>query len=293
MGAANLGQLGILTAVAIWAGTYVVTDAALERSGPFTILALRFVLALVVLVPLAVRRGWRPRQALEPRFIAFGLTGIVLHLGLETFGLMFTTPAQASLVIAAIPAVTVAMAVVFLGERPTRPNLVGIALSVIGVMVISYTPAPGGGSLALLGNTLVFGGVVAWGFFTVQGRRLSGLSPIVSTTAAAAASLLFLVPLALGETFLTGAPRVDAGGIGAILYLGILASGAAFALWNASLRYVTASSASGYVNLVPVLGVLIAIVAGDTVGPAQISGGAIVAAGIWLISRKAPAPVTA
>ena len=289
MSGARLGHWALLAAVTIWGGTYVVTDAALERSGPFTILALRFVVALAFLAPFAYRRGWRPRQALESRFILFGLTGIVLHLALETSGQMFTSPADASLVIASAPAVTAAFAAVLLGERPGPANLLGIALSIAGVLLVSYTPSPGGGSLATLGNIMVFGGVIAWGIFTVQGRRMGGdHSPLVSTTAAVASSLLFLIPLALGEIALAEPPDLDATGIAAILYLGLLGSGAAFALWNGSLRYVSASSAAGYVNLVPVIGVALAVAMGHSLGAGQLVGGGIVAAGVWLSSRKTP-----
>ncbi len=281
------GHWALLAAVTIWGGTYVVTDAALERSGPFTILALRFVLALAFLAPFAYRRGWRPRQAFEARFVLFGLTGIVLHLALETSGLLFTTPAEAALVIASAPAVTAAFAAVLLGERPGAANLIGIGLSIAGVLLVAYTPSPGGGRLAMLGNLMVFGGVVAWGIFTVQGRRLGGdHSPLVSTAAAVTSSLLFLVPLAAGEIAISEPPDLDAAGVAAILYLGLLASGAAFALWNGSLRYVSASSAGGYVNLVPVIGIALAVATGDSLGPGQLAGGVIVGAGVWLSSRR-------
>ncbi|MDQ4143852.1 MAG: DMT family transporter [Actinomycetota bacterium] len=285
--ATKRGHLALVIAALIWAGSFIVTDAALDRSGPFTILALRFIIALVFLAPLALRRGWRPRESLQGRFVLFGLTGIVLHLSLETSGLLFTSPAQASLVVAAIPAVTAGLAAVFLGERPRPANLLGIVLSVAGVALVTYAPSPNAGPTAALGNLLVFGGVIAWGIFTIQGRKMSSeRPPIVSTCAAVAASLLFLAPLAAAEIALGEPPQFDLAGVGAIAYLGLLASGTAFALWNGSLRYVTASTAAGYINLVPVLGVALAVLAGDSVGAAQVLGGTVVGLGVWLTSRK-------
>ena len=280
------GHLALLGAAAIWGGSFVATDAALARSGPFTILALRFTIALACLLPWAYRHGFTARLSLRRRVIVFGLTGIVLHLGLETSGLLFTSPANASLIVAAIPGVTVALAALVLRERPGPMNLLGIGLSIAGVIVVTYSPAPGTGPLNALGTLLVLGGVVAWAAFTVQGRRMrDDHPPLVSTTAAVAASLLFLVPLAAGEIALTGGPRLDATASAAILYLGLLASGAAFLLWNSSLRYVTAGSASTYINLVPVLGVALAVVAGEAVTTGQLVGGAVVGAGVWLSNR--------
>jgi drug/metabolite transporter (DMT)-like permease len=91
-----------------------------------------------------------------------------------------------------------------------------------------------------------------------------------------------------------GAPRVTTGGILAVVYLGVLAQAVAYGLWNLALEHVDASVAGPYVNLVPVVGVVLALAVGETMTPVQILGGLTVAVGVWLNHRRgAPAPAAA
>ena len=82
------------------------------------------------------------------------------------------------------------------------------------------------------------------------------------------------------------APVFTESSIAGILFLGAGANAAAFALWNVSLRYVDASTAGSYINLVPVIGVLLALMLGETMTPLQWFGGAVVMAGVWLTDRN-------
>ena len=286
------GVAALLAAMGIWGGTYVVTDAVLGAIGPFAILLFRFVIALAVLAPFAWKAGFRPRMIVKPIYLLFGFTGMVLHLSLENLGLQHTSPGSAALVIATAPAVTLVASVIFLKERLTVVRSLGIALSVAGAALVTQSDLATGGRSEMLGNLLVFGGVLAWGIYAVQGKRLSTEVPaIVSTTASAGAAMLLIAPVAVTEMFVAHTPSFDAGSIAGILFLGAGANAAAFALWNLSLKHVDASVAGSYINLVPVIGVILAVLFGDTMTATQWVGGGIVMAGVWLTDRgKKPAP---
>jgi drug/metabolite transporter (DMT)-like permease len=282
--------LALLVAMVIWGATYVVTKAALPNIGPFTILLVRLVLGTAALLPFAWRQGFRPRLALQRRFVLFGLSGMVLHLGFEILGLRFTSASSAVLIIATAPVVTLAFSIIFLKEQVTRRQLIGIALSIVGVVLITGARAADGYPLSWLGNLLVFAGVVTWGVFTVQGKRMAvEHSWLVSTTAATTAAIFLTLPLAAAEIAVEGAPTVTTGGVLALLYLGVLAQAVAYGLWNLALERVDASVAGPYVNLVPVIGVVLALGAGETMTALQWIGGATVAAGVWLNHRRSAA----
>jgi drug/metabolite transporter (DMT)-like permease len=286
------GVAALVGAMGIWGGTYVVTDAVLGAVGPFAILLFRFVIALAVLAPFAWRAGFRPRMIVQPIYLLFGFTGMVLHLSLENLGLQHTSAGSASLVIATAPAVTFVASVIFLKERLTAVRSLGIALSVAGAALVTQSDLATGGRGELLGNLLVFGGVLAWGIYAVQGKKLSTSVPgIVSTTASAGAAMLLIAPIAITEMFVAQAPSFDAGSIAGLLFLGAGANAAAFALWNVSLKHVDASVAGSYINLVPVIGVILAVIIGETMTVTQWIGGGIVMIGVWLTDRrKKPAP---
>lgn len=283
----NPGVAFLLGATSIWGGTYVVTDALLGSIGPFSILGCRFVLATLLLVPLAWRSGFRPRMFFSPALWLFGFTGMVLHLSLETIGLRYTSPGSAALVIATNPAVTLAASVLFLKEGLTWKRGAGIGLSIVGAVLVTGAGMLAGDGGELFGNLLVFAGVLAWAAYAVQGKLLSTSMPgIVSTAGSAGAAAMMMTPFVIGETLTHGLPSLNAGSISGLLFLGVGASAAAFALWNASLKHVDASLAGSYVNLVPVVGVILALAVGDTMTPGQWLGAAIVAAGVWLADRS-------
>lgn len=286
MKAEHLAVPALVLAMVLWGGTYVITRWALEGAGPFLVLWLRLTIAALVLIPFAYRQGFRFRQVLDPRLVGFGITGMILHLGLEIVGLRFTSASSAALIIATAPAVTAAFSVAFLGERLTKPRWIGIAASIVGVVLVTGGMEEGGYPLGWLGNLLVFGGVLMWAVFTVQGKKVSlHLPPLVTTTAATISAALFSLPLAGAEVAISGAPKLDVTSIAAIVYLGIFASAAAYGLWNHALRHVDASVAGPFINLVPVLGVAFALLLGETLTALQLFGGLIVAGGIYVGHR--------
>jgi drug/metabolite transporter (DMT)-like permease len=291
---ANPGPTALLLAMLIWGGTLVVTKSLLDGLGPATLLSVRFGVAFLCLVPFAYRSGFRLRDVVRREFVLFGVTGIVLHNGLETWGVRYTSAGSAALVIGAIPAVTVVLSRVFLRESLPRYRAAGVVLSMLGVALVSRPPS-GEGALEALGNLLVFGGVVAWGVYTIQGKKMSLRVPaIVGTTAGTGAALLFLVPAAVIESWGTGMPPLGVADVTGLLYLGLGASAAAYALWNFALEHVDASVAAPYVNLVPIIGLALAVMLGEALTPMDLAGGLTVAAGVWLStsSRFVPALAT-
>lgn len=293
---ANPGPAALLLAMLIWGGTLVVTKSLLAGMGAATLLSVRFLVAFLCLVPFAYRSGFRMGDVFRREFVLFGLTGIVLHNGLETWGLEYTSAGSAALIIGGIPAVTVALSRLFLQEPLPRARALGVALSVAGVVLVTRPPS-GEGALELVGNLLVFGGVVSWAIYTIQGKKMSVRVPaIVGTTAGIGAALLFLLPAAAVESWARGGiPAFGAADVAGLLYLGLGASAAAYALWNFALEHVDASVAAPYVNLVPIIGLALAVLLGESLTPLDFAGGLTVAAGVWLSTsrRFAPAPAAA
>ena len=288
----HLAVLSLVVTMTIWGSSFVVTKLVLDEAGPFTVTVLRFGLGLLVLLPFAYRRGFRFRLALEPTFVLFGLTGVSLVYGLQTLALVFTSAANTALISAGVPVVAALLARVFLKEAIPPARLFGIGLSVLGVGLVSGTTPSGADSgSVLLGNALMVGAVVAYGAYAVQGRALrSGerYPAVVATTASFAAGLLFLLPLAAGEVILFDAPELGAQGWLVVAYLGVVASALPIFLWNYALRHVPASAAALYINLVPVVGLLSALLFGERVGVVQLVGGALAVAGMLLGDAAVP-----
>ena len=98
---------------------------------------------------------------------------------------------------------------------------------------------------------------------------------------------LLLLPFSAYEVVREGLRPLPIEGWLGILYLGAVASGLAYALYNASLRHLDASEVGVYTNLIPIVGVLTGIVfLGEPLSLRAIIGGAIVMLGVWITSRS-------
>lgn len=271
----------LLVAMLLWGSVFVGTEQLLKDTGAFTLAAGRFAVGLAVLLPLAYREGFRARLVFTRRYLLFGLTGVFFSYGLQNLALQFTSASSAALIVAGMPAAIALMGVLFLRERLPLSRLVGIVVSVAGVVLVSSTISPGGGHHVLLGNALMVGSILAYGVYAAQGRALGTSQPAALVTAASfGAGLLFLLPPAAGEVYLQGLPQIGAGQWLLLLYLGVGTTAATIFLWNYALRFIEAGGAGLYFNLVPVSGLVIAIIAGQSVAPVQLLGGALAIAGL-------------
>ena len=288
----NRGRIALILTAIIWGSALVVTKSLLQEIGPFTAAVLRFLIAWVILAPFAFRQGYRLSIAVRPTFLLFGLTGIALYIAMTNVGLVYTAASSAALVQAAIPAVTTLLSVLLLKERVSRRQLLGIGLSIAGLLLVTGINMHQTGSAPLVGNLFIFGGVLAWAVYTVQGKKLVSTFPwLVITTASISAGMLFLLPFAIGELWLQGLPHLRADGLFELLYLGAASSALGYALWNYGLRFLDASEAAPYINLIPVVGLLLSVILlHEPLSLVQVAGGALTLFGVWLSNRGQAGP---
>jgi len=280
----------LLVTTLIWGSTYVVTKEVVETLPPLTLAFARVAIAAIVLLPFAIirRRRREAALALPWRVVAsLGFVGVALYYALFNVALAHTSASQGALVQSCIPAITALVALSWLRERATGRRWWGIALSVLGVAVV-FAGAPGGtqGS-ASLGNALMFASVICWGVYTSLAKRAANMDAVAVTFGATAAAALMLAPAAAFELAWAGVPRLDAAAWMGVLYLGAGASGLAYLLYNAALRYMDAGQAGVYMNLVPVIGVVSGVVAlGEPLSRRALFGGALVLTGVWVTSTS-------
>lgn len=283
--------IGMLAAASAFLGGAMVTaKIAVTDVPPVTVAASRFALAAIIL--LAVRaavprlRGstTRPRLADLPLIALLGLTAAAGYNLLLLTGVQLAPASDAAMIGPAVaPIVSTALAFVLLRDRPTRAGLAGMGVSLAGVALVM---APGG---VLDGNRvvgdLIF--VAAGGLFgsylvisRVAARRFSPLDITLLGTAFAAVVLLPLALLEGGPTHLLAA---SAGSLLAIGHLSALATVAAFVLLNAGLARLGVTRSAGFTMMIPVFGVLQAMLfLREPLAGTAALGAVVVLGGIWL-----------
>ncbi|MBU0927792.1 MAG: DMT family transporter [Spirochaetes bacterium] len=280
--------------------SFLVTKDALEVFSPVSLLFFRFALATAVMVGLELAGVVRLRYAGKPRrpLLLTCLLQPVLYFTLETFGLRETASSTAGLILGAMPAAVAALSVPMLKERLSARQVLGLALSIAGVVLIvmqggSVPGGPESGTAVgrTIGVLLLVGALASAAFYNVYSRKASAhYAPAETTFAMMASGAAFFGALALVESLAGARPLGPAtpAAWGAVAYLGILSSVVAFFLVNLSLSRLKAAQSAIFGTLTT----LVALVAGVTLrgeafGAAQALGAAAIVAGVWLTNARA------
>jgi O-acetylserine/cysteine efflux transporter len=268
--------LALLVAV-IWGIAFVATKIALESFSPAQLAALRFLIAAlpVVLIP----RPPVPWSVL----LTVGLTLFTGQFLFQFFGIAQGMPAGlASIVVQMQAFFTILFAALALGEWPTRRQSVGMTLGLAGLVAIAVTV---GQDLTVAGLGLTLASAVSWGIGNVLVKRLAGVDmlhlviwlSLVPPLPCLALSIVLDGPTGLAVSVLAASWL----GLGAVLYLGLVATVLAYAIWGDLLRRYSAASVTPFALLVPfVAAYASSLVFGETFSGLRLVGMALVLAGI-------------
>jgi drug/metabolite transporter (DMT)-like permease len=283
----------MLVAMAVcFGGTWVPAAVAVESVPPFTIAAVRFGIASLLLLAwarLAGRDLSAVRRTDVPMIIGLAVTAVAGYNWLFLTGLTLAPAADGAIIVPGLaPVFTALIAGAVLGERLGARGFLGLGVAAVGLLLVV---GPGGEAddSRLLGDALFVAGAALWGVYSVLARRASGRFNAVSTTLyGTALGTIILLPLAAAEGgagALVGAPIEALAGIG---YLAVFGTVAAFVLLNLGVARIGAARASAFALLVPVVGVVTSVIfLGDEIGPLTVVGGAIVLLGLWLVEHRA------
>lgn len=277
-------------ALLFWSTSFAATKLAYGSIPPLTLGALRFIVAAVLLGVYVTAKGSlvRPGRKDLGVIALSGFLGITLFFSLQNIGVSLTSASNAALIVASFPAVTALLEWCIYRVRVTRIQMVGIALSIFGVFILTGGDS-GGGENMLLGNILLVATGVAWALYTFATRKtVNRYPPATFAFYQTAFGALFFIPVALFEYEAWQMPTP--GALGAMLYLALFCSVAAFLLNNYGLRKLSAGVSVSLMNLVPVFGALFSVaVLDEALSFMQLVGGAVVLAGVWCsVHRAAP-----
>jgi drug/metabolite transporter (DMT)-like permease len=283
-----LPHAAIIAAVVLWGGSFSAMKTAVASLDPWAMMWGRMLVASACLAPFL--RGLAPRgyRAGDWRLLA-PMVALMpcLYFYLESHALTLTTSAQAGVISASVPLLVAAGASLFLAEAVPRGAWAGLALSVGGVAWLTLAGAPAENAPnPMLGNLLEFGAMVSAAGYMLLVKRLS--ERYGSWTLTAMQTLTGLVFFAPGAwAVLTALPTLPAKVVLAVLYLGAGGSLGAFGLYNWGMARIEASRASAYINLVPVVALIMGwTMLGETLNPQQMLAALCVFAGVWLSQQR-------
>jgi drug/metabolite transporter (DMT)-like permease len=274
----------------LW-GTFPATSKlALADIPPTLLTAIRCAIAAAFLSALVLRAGFDVGRALwsdaVAAFFVLGTAGFVVSTHISYWGIYTTSAANAAILQATAPVMVALGARAYLGERMRRRQRLGVAVSMLGVLLVVTQGrlaelAP---SELRLGDFLTLLALVGWTVYTVFGKRvLTGHSPLLTTTAAYVCGTLILIPLAVVTAPVMPRPRLASPVAWAVLLYHAIPGAVAHLWWYAAVERVGPSRAAIFMNITPVVGIgMAAVLVGEEIGPWQLGGAAMVLGGVAL-----------
>jgi len=219
----------------------------LAGAPPLAVAAGRLGFSLViVLIALVATGSWRQLRRLGARDFAVALGAgamLAIHFWSWNASLNLTTVSASVVLVDMQPAMVGVLSIVWLHEFPTRRQWSGIAIAMVGAVIVALPDlmreGAGLGGRALLGDALAFTGAIAGACYFVAGRKLRAtldLWPYVAVVYGACFVVLVLAAAGTHVTLLPQPPRTLA--IFAGLALGPMLLG--HTGFNYALRYVPA-----------------------------------------------------
>ncbi len=261
---------------------------------PLTTSFLRYVVAFIFLILLLFRHKLKSLQAAKKDFFLFfllGLTGIVGYHYFFFLSLKFTEVANTAIINATSPVVTAIAAALFLGERLGKWNYAGGILAFAGVILLLTQ-----GDVDRLinfsfnqGDLLMLLSVISWVIYSLIIKRLivkySGYTLTFYATMFGVITLFFL---SMTEQPLQQLQTISTASIWSILYMGVIASGLGYLLYNLSIQKLGPTKTSSTVySLVPILVSILAFVFfGDPITQIMVFSILAIITGLLFVMKK-------
>lgn len=260
-----------------------------SNAPPVIIAMYRMVISVLMLLPFFIKNGGPGKLAEVSTRNLLGLMGIgvvlAIHFASWITSLGMTSVASSVIFVHIDPIFVAVVSHFFLGDRVNRQIMAGIALSLVGVTIITLGDAGAGGS-NLMGDLLALVGGVMLGIYLLGGRYFRGLLDLttyVTPVYATAAVVLFIMGVVTGAP-LTGYPLRE---YGLFFLIALVPMIFGHTLYNWALKYVSAPIVSVSLLGEPVGATILALFFLNEEPSSQVLlGGLVTLLGILLSSYK-------
>lgn len=257
----NKAIIALIIANIIWGAASPIFKLALQNISPFTLGYIRFVGAALLLFPFAFHHLYIDRKDLKT-IIIIGVFGIGLHIAAFFLGLTLAPSINAPVIASSAPVFLYIFSILFLHEKQHPKVLLGIFISLLGVLTIVGMPLFEGGSpREMVGNLFFIIAMLGAVIHIVLSKEiLTKYHTITITFWSFIIGSLFFLPFTIYEiathnTLFT----IDARGLTGIVFGIFLSSAAAYFLLEWGLKRIEAQEVGLFAYIDPVVATLIAI----------------------------------
>lgn len=283
----------LLVATALFFAANMLTARATSHELPPAALAFwRWAGALALMLPFCAGSLWRHRRAALAEWrdmlllgaLGMGMCGAVVYLGAAT-----TSATNIGLIYAASPVLIIVFARLFYRERMTGRQMLGVALSLAGVLVVIAR-----GEIATflavrftIGDVLILAAAIAWAVYSVLLKhRPSALPPTARLAAITIGGLISLLPFVLLEPALGKPYPLSWHSVGVAAFLALVPGFGAYQAYGYVQRHLGAGPTGLIMYMSPLFtGLLSFLLLGEALHLYHLAGVLLVLPGIFLATR--------
>ncbi|MBX8470913.1 MULTISPECIES: DMT family transporter [unclassified Pseudomonas] len=277
-----------LLAIFIWAGNTVINKLAVGAIFPAEIGFYRWLLAGLLFTPFMLRKVIAHWPQIRPnlgKIFILGVLGMAVYQSLAYFAATMTSATNMGIILSLMPLMSLAMAIISLGQRLTAGALVGAVLSFAGVLVVVSS-----GSLGALlqhgvnlGDAMMLVATLAYAIYSTLLKKWQlRLPPLVLLYLQVLVAVVVLFPLYV----MSPKTGLTLQNIPLVLYACLLASMLAPLAWMQAVQRLGPSRTTLFFNLLPLITALIAaVVLKEQLAMYHLVGGLLTLGGVILSER--------
>jgi drug/metabolite transporter (DMT)-like permease len=280
---------------ALWSVNYIVARSAPGVVEPHMLAFGRWALAGFILSFMARNELWRERRSTFKvgwQYLVLGALGMLICGAWVYLGAQTTTAINIALIYAASPVLIALGAVLWLGERFSLRQGLGVAIAMAGVfhVVVKGQWTALAQVQWLVGDGWIVLAMISWaGFSLLQKKWPSPLGSTARLAAICIGGVLVLLPFAVWESLQADTPPWSAQASFLVVAAGLVPGIGAYWAYVFCQKVLGASRVATSLYLSPLYGGLAAwVLLGESMGWHHVMGAGLILPGIYLASRKAP-----
>jgi drug/metabolite transporter (DMT)-like permease len=284
--------LGLLVLYVVWGSTYLGIAIAIETIPPFTMAAIRFLAAGVIILGIVALR--RPADLRRPTIgqvrdsVVVGVLLAAVGNGFVTLGEQTVPSGIAALFIALTPVWFAVLGRIGFGDRLPRVVVFGVIIGFAGVALLAWPAGGPTGALEPVGLLLVLAAPIGWSSGSLFGaRRANQPRPALLATGiqmVGGGVALTIMAVLTGEPGRFELAAVSEGSLLALAYLTLVGSLIGYSTYAWLLTAAPVSIVATYAYVNPVVAVVLgALILGEPIEPRTLVAGAIIVAAVAII----------
>ncbi|HVG66960.1 MAG TPA: DMT family transporter [Gaiellales bacterium] len=292
-GAHRHPMAALVVANLVYAGAFPASEVALRELGPMTLAGFRFLVAALLLAPVALPALRRITLAQTLRLLSIAALGLWLQMVLIYYGIDQANGAIAAIIVGLEPVMIALWAALLLHERFGGRRAAGLTVGLAGSLLVAGVGLQGGAGPG--GVALLLGTGLSFSWYTVSSKRHLTRHGALELTALISllGAVVSVLPMIVDVTVLDGWRDPGALTWATVIYLGAGNSVIGYVLWNRALAGLPAAAVGASLYAQPLLGAGLSwALLRDPLPPTFLPGAALVLLGVWIATRPAGAQRT-